>query len=171
MFPVPDEFILNLIDRFIKPADWYQYHNLQILGFQFIGSKEDQQYAGQLERPLRQTEKRSFGMNPVQPYRDYYGTFSLKTRLVEEDLTVLFAIGYTINSKVVTADDYSSFGWLRLATGLENTLYPNLAHQKQLLNYFLSRSDKPRFVITRVYHYLQTDLYRRITDEILKNLP
>ncbi len=158
--------VLSLIDRLIKPKEWYEVSNLSIEGFQFIGTKDDQKNAGLIEKPI--IKEKRFGLNPFKPYRDYYGKLILKTRLVPEELEVKYAIGYTINQKVTTVDDYSNFAWLRLATGIEKYIYPNLSHQKQLLEFLLANSRQPKFVITRVYHYLQFELYQQLTTEILK---
>jgi hypothetical protein len=164
---MPGIDLLDIMDHVIKPKEWYEFAEPMIQGFQLIATKDDQKYAGQLERPPRLKEQRN-GPNPVKLYRDYYGSFSLRTKLITDELTVKFAIGYTINSKVITIDDYSNFGWLRLATCVENIIYPNLSHQKQLLDYLLSHSKRPKFIITRVYHYLQNDIREYLTSEILK---
>lgn len=164
-----DNLILRLADSFIKPQTWYCYSQLQIAGFRIISNKEEQRQAGALEAVTRPTERpRQFGFNPIKPYRDYYGTFRLETRLLPETLEVKYAIGYTMNSKLVTIDDYSNFSWLRMCTGLDQILYPNLAQQKQLLDYILAHSKQPRFLITRVYHYLQFELYQFLATEIIK---
>jgi hypothetical protein len=166
-----NSFVLKVADFFIKPKQWYEYSELTIDGFCFIGSKEDQKTAGYIQKkPKTATEerKRKFGMNPVKPYRDYYGRFRLKTRLIPDEVEVLFAIGYTMNQKVVTVDDYSNFSWLRMATGLNDIIYPNLAHQKQLLDYLVNRSKYSKFVVSRVYHYLEFEILHRLMLEILK---
>lgn len=164
-----DNFILRVADFFIKPQTWYQYSQLQIAGYRIISNKEEQRRAGELEAAVRPAERpRQFGLSPIKPYRDYYGVFRLQTRLLPEELDVKFAIGYTINSKIVTVDDYSNFSWLRLCTGLDQILYPNLSQQKQMLDYFLARSKQPRFLISRVYHYLQSELYQYLTAEIIQ---
>jgi len=166
-----DSIVLKLLDLFIKPKEWYEYGPLTIEGFCFIGKKEDQKNAGFIHEDHKndylELRKRSFGINPVKPYRDYYGRFKLKTRLLPEEIEVLFAIGYTMNQKVVTIDDYSNFSWLRLATGLNDIIYPNLAHQKQLLDYLAQHANVSKFVISRIYHYLEFDLLHDLTAEIL----
>jgi hypothetical protein len=159
--------ILMLTDRFLKPKEWYDFSKPEITGFQLIGTKDDQKYAGLKDRPVL-PKVRLFGPNPVKLYRDYYGTFELRTKLVSDELTVKFAIGYTMHSKVITVDDYSNFSWLRLATGIEDYIYPNLCHQKQLLEYLLTHSKQPKFIITRVYHYFQEDVREYLIGEILK---
>jgi hypothetical protein len=161
------EIGIQMMDRLVKPKEWYEFSAPSIQGFQLIATKEDQKYAGQSEKPPQHNEKR-LGPNPIKLYRDYYGVFNLRTKLIPDELTVKFAIGYTINSKVVTVDDFSNFGWLRLATGIENIIYPNLSNHKQLLDYLLAHSKRPKFIITRVYHYLQTDLYQSVTYQIIK---
>jgi hypothetical protein len=158
---------LKLVDYFLKPKEWYAFSPPEISGFQLIASKEDQKYAGQLDRPASSKIK-LYGPNPVKLYRDYYGTFNLRTKLVPDELPVKFAIGYTLHSKVTTVDDYSNFSWLRLATGIDNYIYPNLCHQKQLLDYLLARSKQPKFIITRVYHYFQEDVREYLVGEIRK---
>ncbi|HYH03517.1 MAG TPA: hypothetical protein VEC37_10470 [Bacillota bacterium] len=164
-----DNFILAILDFFIKPQSWYNYSDLKLNGYRTISNKEEQRLAGALEPPERPTQRpRQFGLSPVKPYRDYYGTFRLQTRLLPEELEVKFAIGYAINSKLVTVDDYSNFSWLRMCTGINDILYPNLAHQKQLLDYILAHSKQPRFVVTRVYQYLQFELYQYLATEIIK---
>lgn len=161
------ESILKLTDHFLKPKDWYQFSEPVLQGFVLIGSKDDQKYAGLITKPnLPKVNRR--GPNPIKLYRDYYGFFKLRTKLLPEELTVKFAIGYTMHSKVVTVDDYSNFGWLRLATGIEDYLYPNLCHHKQLLEYLMAHSKHAKFVITRVYFYLQNDIYECLTAEISK---
>lgn len=165
---MPNAFVLEVIDHLIKPKELYQISDLSLKGFALIASKEDQKYAGLLQKPLREDNRNKFGANPVKPYRDYYGDFKLQTKLLTGTLIVKFAIGYTFNTKVVTVDDYSKFSWLRLATGIPDYLYPNLAHQKQLLDYLLAHSKQPKVVVTRVYHYLQFELLQQIMDEIIK---
>jgi hypothetical protein len=167
MNPMAETVILKLTDSIVRPKEWYDFSEPQITGFQLIATKEDQKYAGRLDHP-KQPQINRHGPNPVKLYRDYYGTFILRTRLVADDLPVKFAIGYTMHSKVVTVDDYSNFGWLRLATGIENFVYPNLCHQKQLLDYLMSHAKYPKFVITRVYYYLQNDIYDFLVKEILR---
>lgn len=161
------EMIVKAIDRMIKPRDWFQYHDLAVRGYQLIATKTEQKYAGLLEKPQPAEKTRLFGPNPIKPYRDYYGEFSLTTRLYPGPLPVKFAIGYTILTKVVTVDDYSNFGWLRLATGVPGILYPNLANQKQLLDFLAQHSKYPGFVISRVYHFLQDEIYRQVTQAII----
>ena len=164
-----NSFILKAADFFIKPKQWYEYSGLTIDGFCFIGGKEDQKNAGYIQKMVKsatEERKRKFGLNPVKPYRDYYGRFQLKTRLMPKELEVLFALGYTMNQKVVTVDDYSNFSWLRMATGLNDIIYPNLAHQKQLLDYLVKNSKYSKFVISRVYHYLEFEILHRLMDEI-----
>jgi hypothetical protein len=166
-----NSFILKIADLFIKPKQWYEYSGLTIEGFCFIGNKDDQKNAGYIRKtpkPANEERKRKFGMNPVKPYRDYYGKFTLKTKLLPGELEVLFALGYTMNQKVVTVDDYSNFSWLRLATGLNDIIYPNLAHQKQLLDYLMKHSKYSKFVISRVYHYLEFALLHELMAEVLK---
>lgn len=159
--------VLKVIDRLIKPQEWYQYNDLKVEGFCFIGTKNDQKNAGFIQNKEESGErKRSFGYNPIQPYRDYYGKFKLKTRIIPKEIEVLFAIGYTYNKKIVTVDDYSNFSWLRLATDLNDFFYPNLAHQKQLLDYFLKNSKTPEFIIFRIYHYLEFELLQHLITEI-----
>lgn len=92
----------------------------------------------------------------------------METRLLEGEIEVKFAFEYTTNARVTTADDFSNFGWLRLATGIEDYVYPNLSHQKQLLEYLLKNSRYPRFVVTRVYHYLEFDLRQILAKEMRK---
>lgn len=163
------------MDRLFKPKNWYSYTEPVLEGYRLIASKTDQANAGGLETAASSASDskiRQFGMNPVKPYRDYYGNFRLKTKLLSEDypeLEVKFAIGYTINNKVLTVDDYSNFGWLRLAKARFGMLYPNLRDQKQLLQLLLSESSYPRFLITRVYHYLQFELYEKLTTAILEH--
>jgi hypothetical protein len=162
-----DNFYLAIADYFIKPHTWYQYTGLTITGYRMIASKDDQRQAGALEvNPRQPGRMRQFGLNPITPYRDYYGWFQLKTRLLPGPVAVKFAIGYASHTKLATVDDYAKFSWLRLCTGMEHLLYPNLALQKQLLEYFLAHSVKPRLVITRVYQDLQVNLYRELTDRI-----
>ncbi len=157
-------FMLQWLDQIIKPERWYEITDFTLDGYCLIATKEDQRLAGTvLQRETAAARTRPFGLNPFKPYRDYYGKFILTTRLVPESLAVKFAVGYTLNSKVVTADDYSNLGWLRLATEMSGTVYPNLADQKQLLQYIMGRSKFPKFLITRVYHYLQNELYRKLT--------
>lgn len=166
--------ILRVMDRLVKPKNWYQYTGPVLEGYRLIASKTDQANAGKMETAVSSdsTQKpRRFGINPVKPYRDYYGTLHLKTKLLPEDhpeLEVKFAIGYTFDNKVLTADDYSNFGWLRLAKARTGMLYPNLSDQKQLLQLLLEESRYPRFLITRVYHYLQFELYEKLTASILE---
>jgi hypothetical protein len=163
-------FIFKIIDYLLKPQEWYEYRRLSIAGFRIIASKEDQRQAGLYREERQPSERvRGFGPSPVRPYRDYYGKFILKTRLVPEELEVKFAIGYTFHSKMVTVDDVSNFGWLRLCTGMDEILYPNLSHQKQLLDFLLARSKRPRLIVTRVYQCLQFDLYYFLAEEIMKN--
>jgi hypothetical protein len=165
-----ESHIFKIIDYFLKPREWYEYHHLSIDGFRIIASKEEQRRAGSIrEEPKPVKRVRGFGPSPVRPYRDYYGKFILKTRLIPEEPEVKFAIGYTINSKIVTGDDMSNFGWLRLCTGMDEILYPNLSHQKQLLDFLLARSKRPRLIVTRVYQYLQFELYHYLAGEIMKN--
>lgn len=169
-----DSFILKMMDRLIKPRTWYQYTEPVIEGYRLIASKTDQANAGSLETAAGSApglKTRQFGFNPVKPYRDYYGYFRLSTKLLPEDhpeIEVKFAIGYTINQKVLTADDYSNFGWLRLAKTRSGMLYPNLSEQKGLLQLLLDESQYPRFLITRVYHYLQFELYEKLASAILE---
>lgn len=161
-----EQLLLQLIDRFVKPGEWFGINDFSIDGYCLIGSKEDQRVAGINPSVIKEHQSvrpRSFGLNPVKPYRDYYGKFTLTTRLALNPLEVKFAIGYTFNTKVVTIDDYSKFGWLRMATGMEGIVYPNLADQKQLLEYLMGHSKYPRFIVTRVYHHLQNEMYRRLT--------
>ena len=159
--------ILTIADYFLKPQEWYEFSRPVLQGFALIASKDDQKYAGLICKPSLSKTGRH-GPNPVSLYRDYYGFFKLRTKLVPEELTVKFAIGYTMHSKVITVDDYSNFSWLRLATGIEDYAYPNLCHHKQLLDYFMTHSQRSKFIITRVYFYLQNDIYDAVTAEILK---
>ncbi|HBF36981.1 MAG TPA: hypothetical protein DDW50_06630 [Firmicutes bacterium] len=159
--------ILRITDHFLKPKKWYEFTEPVLQDFKLIATKDDQKYAGLAHQPVR-PKVNHHGPNPIQLYRDYYGTFHLRTKLVPEELPVKFAIGYTMHSKVITVDDYSNFGWLRLATGIEEYIYPNLCHYKQLLDYIMAHSKYPRFAITRVYFYLQNDIYEDLTAEILK---
>ncbi len=169
-----DSLILKVLDWVLKPQKWYVYDEPVIEGYRLIASKIDQNHAGQMEAAAAASSKtfaRKFGLNPIKPYRDYYGGFRLKTKLLAEpdaELDVKFAIGYTINNKVVTVDDYSNFGWLRLAVAREGMLYPNLSDQKQLLEFLLQHSECPRFVVTRVYHYLQFEMYEKLTTLIFE---
>ena len=166
---MPESFVLKTIDRLVKPSEWYHFSAVIINGYTLIATKEDQTNAGLVMIAKKPgPKKRTFGMNPFSPYRDYYGEFLLQTKLLPQVLKVKFAIGYTINSRVVTVDDYSNFGWLRLATGLEDIIYPNLSDQKQLLDYLRQQSKQPQFVVTRIYHYLQTDLYHYLTTAIFE---
>lgn len=168
-----DSYQLRLLDLVIKPKKSYQYSDLSIDGYQIISTKEDQKIAGfikadDLRDPDEMSKKgRRFGPSVIKPYRDYYGHLTLKTSLTSDEVEVKFAIGYLLNSKVTTPDDTSNFGWLRLCTGLDDIRYPNLCHHQQLLQYFIEKSTKPRFVITRVYYYLQFDLYHNLTSQIL----
>lgn len=166
------EFVINTVDRFLKPHDWYAYRHLTIKGFELITSKTEQTYAGFLDKPdFATTKTRHFGPNPLKPYRDYYGEFELVSKLYPEPLTVKFAIGYTFNVKVVTVDDYSNFSWLRMAVGMPEILYPNLAHHTQLLNFLIPHAKQPKFIVCRIYHYLQNDIYQEVTRKILENEP
>lgn len=165
-----ESYLFKIIDYFLKPREWYEYRQLSIDGFRVIATKEEQRQAGLYREASKPAERvRGFGLNPVRPYRDYYGTFILKTRLIPEELEVKFAIGYTINSKIITGDDISNFSWLRLCTGMNEILYPNLSHQKQLLDFLLTNSKRPRLIVTRVYQYLQFELYHYLSGEILKS--
>ncbi len=165
---------LKVMDRMIKPKSWYSYTEPALEGYRLIASKTDQSNAGLLEVAAGSSAKareRKFGINPIKPYRDYYGSFRLKIKLLPEagrELEVRFAIGYTINNKIFTVDDYSNFGWLRLAKASKGRLYPNLSDQKQLLEFLLDQSQYPRFLITRVYHYLQFELYEKLAIAILE---
>jgi hypothetical protein len=159
--------LFNMMDRLLKPQKCYEISEFSILGFQLIASKEDQRLAGRQEGLPPKKRTRSFGASPVKPYRDYYGKFKLKTTMIDEEITVQFAIGYSIYSPFNTVDDYSNFSWLRLAIEMEGMIYPNLANQKQLLDYLIKNSRYPQFVIIRVYHYLQTELYHKLTNQIL----
>ena len=161
-----DPVFINVIDHALKPQKWYEISDFAILGFQLITSKEDQKFAGSKEGPPPKKQNRRFGPNPIKPYRDYYGKFTLKTTLVSETIKAQFAIGYTINSLINTVDDFSNFSWLRLATEKEDVVYPNLSEQKQLLDYLTINSRYPRLIVIRVYHYLQMDLYHNLTTEI-----
>lgn len=164
-----DSFYFKMMDRLFKPKNWYIYTDPALEGYRLIASKTDQTNAGLLEMAAGSSIKvkeRKFGINPIKPYRDYYGNFRLTIKLLPEasqELEVRFAIGYTINNKILTADDYSNFGWLRLAKASQGMLYPNLCDQKQLLEFLLDQSKHPRFLITRVYHYLQFELYEKLT--------
>lgn len=170
-----DSLILKVMDRLLKPKNWYRYTEPVLEGCRLIASKTDQTNAGWLETAVASASElktRRFGINPVKPYRDYYGNFHLNTKLLPEGhpgIEVKFAIGYTINNKVVTADDYSNFGWLRLAKARSGMLYPNLSDQKALLQLLLDESQYPRFLITRVYHYLQFEMYEKLTTLILEH--
>ncbi len=160
---------LKILDRLIKPREWYQYQDLKIEGFCLIGTKDDQRNAGFVRVKEEPKERRrSFGLNPIKPYRDYYGKLKLTIRILPREIEVMFAIGYTINQKVVTIDDYSNFSWLRLATGIPGIIYPNLAHQKQLLDYLVKNSRLPKFLFSRVYVYLEFDLHHDLTTAILR---
>ena len=164
-----DNLRLAVFDFIINPQPGYRYPDQKLEGYRVIAPKEAQGEAGSLQPPAGSPGgTRQFGQSPIKPYRDYYGTFQLETRLLSEALEVKFAIGYALDTKVITVDDYSNFSWLRLCTGIDRILYPNLAHQKQLLDYLLARSPKPRFLITRVYQYLQFELYQFLAAEILK---
>jgi len=164
-----ESWLIKLTDQILKPWEYYDYHSLTISGYQLIVTKADQANAG-LIKPLTPKEKpiRCLGINAIQPYRDYYGSFILKTKLVSEELVVKFAIGYDFHTKVVTVDDYALFSWLRLAVATPEMLYPNLSEQKQLFEYFLKISKKRKLVIVRVYHYLQTEIRQKLVDLILK---
>lgn len=169
-----DSLYFKIIDWLIKPERWYSYTEPVLEGYRVIASKADQINAGLLETAAGSGSKiieRKFGLNPVKPYRDYYGHFRLTTKLLPKDrreLEVKFAMGYTINNKVVTVDDYSNFGWLRLAEARKDMLYPNLSDHKQLLQVLLARSPYPLIFITRVYHYLQFELYEKLAIAILE---
>ena len=165
-----DSCQLRLLDLIIKPQKKYQYDNLAIYGYKVISTKEEQKIAGFLvPKDVYYPEKiKRFGPSVIKPYRDYYGRFTLKTSLIPEEVEVKFAIGYLLNSKVITTDDTSNFGWLRLCTGLNDILYPNLCYHQQLLRYLIEKSSKPRFVITRIYYYLQCDLHHDLTNQIMK---
>lgn len=165
-------FVVKMTDTMLKPGKWYDISELSLTGFCFIGTKEEQNLAGYLPQStsLGDSPKkiRRFGPNPIKPYRDYYGSFTLTTRLLPEPVKVLFALGYTINSKIMTIDDLSNFGWLRLATERAGMIYPNLADHEQLLRYLKSSTALPVFLLARIYHHLHTELYQRITEEIKK---
>jgi len=167
-----DSLYFKIIDWLISPEDWYSYTEPVLEGYRLIASKTDQLNAGSIETAAGSDSKkieRQFGMNPVKPYRDYYGYFRLITKMLPEEdceLEVKFAIGYTINNKLVTADDYSNFGWLRMAKPKQGMVYPNLSDQKQLLEFLLAHSRYPRFIITRVYHYLQFEIYEKLVKAI-----
>lgn len=169
-----DSFYFKMMDRFIKPTSWYSYSVPIIEGYRIIATKKDQTNAGLIEMAAGSSSKvieRKFGPNPIKPYRDYYGNFRLTIKLLPEEsreLEIRFAIGYNINNKVLTVDDYSNFGWLRLAKANQGMLYPNLSDQKQLLEFLLKQSNYPRFIITRVYHYLQFELYDKLVIAIIK---
>lgn len=169
-----DSLYFKIIDWLINPEDWYSFTGPVLEGYRLIASKADQLNAGSIETAAGSESKRmerQFGMNPVKPYRDYYGYFRLTTKLLSEEdseLEIRFAMGYTINNKVVTADDYSNFGWLRMAKAKQGMLYPNLSDQKQLLEFLLIQSSYPRFIITRVYHYLQFEIYEKLVKAISK---
>ena len=167
-----DSLILKVMDHLFKPKQWYSFTEPVIEGCRIIASKADQEHAGQLETPASPAPKlRRFGRDPVKPYRDYYGNFHLSTKLLPEnspELKIKFAIGYTINNKLLTVDDYSNFGWLRLAKARTGMLYPNLSEQKQLLQLLLAESKYPRSLITRIYHYLQSELYEKLAAVILE---
>jgi hypothetical protein len=163
-----DDLGLVIADYFIKPRTWYRYTDLTIAGYRMIANKEDQRQAGALEvSPRPPGRERQFGLNPITPYRDYYGRFLLETKLLPAPINVKFAIGYTSHTKLATADDYAKFSWLRLCAGNEQLLYPSLALQKQLLDYLRANSAKPRLVITRVYQDLQFKLYQELTERIM----
>jgi hypothetical protein len=165
-----DSLFLKVTDYWLKPRTWYQYTGLTIDGYRMIATKEDQRQAGAFEVAPRPLERvRQFGRSPITPYRDYYGQFGLQIKLLPEPIEVKFAIGYASHTKLVTVDDYAKFSWLRLCTGIDQLLYPNLAQQKQLLEYLLTHSVKPRLIITRVYQYLQFDLYQDLTARISAN--
>lgn len=160
--------ILNVLDRLLRPDQAYQYRDVRIEGFRLIANKGQQQEAGLVTKKKCPTERiRGFGLSPIKPYRDYYGGLTLMTNLLPDPISVRFAIGYTFHTKIVTADDMSNFGWLRLATERPEWLYPNLADQKQLLTYLLKHSKKPAFYVTRVYHYFQFDLYQNLISQII----
>ncbi len=169
-----DSLYFKIMDWLIKPKSWYSYTEPILEGYRIIASKAEQANAGLVEIATSSSSKiieRKFGLNPVKPYRDYYGSFRLSIGLLPEEsceVEVKFAMGYTINNKVVTVDDYSNFGWLRLAKARKGMLYPNLSDQKQLLEFLLAESRYPRFLITRVYHYLQFELYERLVIAISK---
>ena len=161
-------WILNMIDWALRPERAYQYQDVRIEGFRLIANKSQQRSAGLLVEEKGPTERiRGFGLSPIKPYRDYYGGLTLITQLLPEPIPVRFAIGYTFHTKVVTVDDMSNFGWLRLATDRPDWLYPNLSDQKQLLGYLLEHSKKPAFYVTRVYHYFQFDLYQTLVSQII----
>lgn len=169
-----DSLTLKVMDRLIKPKSWYSYTEPVLEGYRLISSKAEQTNAGMLEMAASSNAKsneRKFGVNPIKPYRDYYGNFRLIIKLLPEasrEVEIRFAIGYTINNKILTVDDYSNFSWLRLAKASRGMLYPNLSDQKQLLEFLLDQSKYPRFLITRVYYYLQFELYEKLTKDILK---
>lgn len=168
-----DSLVLKVMDRLFKPKSWYSFTDPILEGYRLIASKKDQTNAGMMETATSSSlelKERKFGGNPVKPYRDYYGYFRLKTKLLPEgnqELEVKFAIGYNFNNKILTTDDYSNFGWLRLAKDRTGMLYPNLSDQKQLLELLLAQSKYPGFIITRVYYYLQFELYEKLTIAIL----
>jgi hypothetical protein len=163
-----DSLFLKVTDYWLKPRTWYAYTDLAIDGYRTIATKEDQRQAGAWEIAPRPAKRvRQFGLSPLTPYRDYYGQFRLETKLLPEQLEVKFAIGYANHTKLATVDDYANFSWLRLCTGIDQMLYPNLAQQKQLLEYLLTHSSRPRLLITRVYQYLQFDLYQELTNRIM----
>ncbi len=164
-----ESWLVKLTDQFLKPWEYYHYHNLLLEGHRLIVTKTDQSNAGSLKPPASKEKTTCFGMNPVQPYRDYYGSFVLKTKLIPEELVIKFAIGYDFHTKVVTVDDYSLFSWLRLAIATPEMLYPNLSEQKQLFDYFLKNAQKPRLIIIRTYHYLQNEIRQQVIDLILKS--
>jgi hypothetical protein len=161
---------LYLLDRILKPKDWYRIHALTLNGYKLVASKDDQKNAGmpldQIQKAARKT--RGIGMNPIKPYRDYYGQFILESKFLSEPLQVKYAIGYALQTRVVTVDDFSSFSWLRLAPADDESLYPNLSKHQQLLLYLMQKSVFPKFVVSRVYYYLQTELYQSITSLILE---
>ena len=169
-----DSLILKVMDRLLNPTSWYSYTEPVLEGYRLISSKVEQTNAGMLETAASSNAKsneRKFSVNPLRPYRDYYGNFRLIIKLLPEasrEVEVRFAIGYTINNKVFTVDDYSNFSWLRLAKAGAGMLYPNLSEQKQLLQFLLDQSQYPRFIITRVYQYLQFELYEKVTLAILE---
>lgn len=161
--------VLNTIDRLLRPDRAYQYRDVQIEGFRLIANKGQQRAAGLMEEEKCPTERiRGFGLSPIKPYRDYYGGLTLITNLLPDPIQVRFAIGYTFHTKIVTVDDMSNFGWLRLATVRPDWLYPNLSDQKQLLAFLLEHSQKPAFYVTRVYHYFQFDLYQVLVSQIIE---
>lgn len=163
--------LLKLVDWIFQPQRKYSYENLKLEGYRLISGKEAQLVAGSLivpEQSDAESQERKFGINPVRPYYDYYGGFDVI--FLGFPCKVRFAIEYKFSERIRTEDSMARFGWLRLSTEQEGMLYPNLSSQKQLLLFLCRRLKKPRFYVTRVYHYMQFELYRILTKIIAEQV-